>query len=410
MDDISPVRRIDLGSISASERLSLLQDDDGHCCDDDRIRQTIAAVRKGGDDVLSRLGMERHGIDLEPSELQIVDGDFVHAYQRLAPECTRRLDETVNRIRDFHEAEMPQELWLKQVRPGQWAGHRHRPIASTACYVPRGSDVRSEAAVMNAIPALVAEVPRVVIVTPPEPDGSVSDLILVAAATVGVGEIYKLDAMAASAALSLGTERVPRVCRMMAPYDPVLVKAKRILTDDLDIIATGGRAKAVLLADAWAHADAVNTDLLAASEMIGDGSVLLVSPSADLLDAVAKRWPDQHACDFVLAPSMAVALSFVNESDPAYLSVFTVDPMSVISSIDIAGEVELKGSQTTSLLSPVGHDDQTAVSRLPCRSSFSVFDFLERTPINYRSEVMAPNTAEDAERAGAFDRAGIKSA
>lgn len=403
MDDISPVRRIDLESLSMSERQSLLQHDDGHCCDDDRIRQTIAAVRKGGDDVLSRLALERNGVDLDPSELQIADGDFVHAFQRLAPEHTRRLDETVNRIRDFHEAEMPQELWLKQVRPGQWAGHRHRPIDSVACCVPRGSDMRSEAAVMNAIPALVAEVPRVVIVTPPDPDGSVSDLILVAAATVGVGEIYKLDAMSAPAALSLGTERVPKVGKMVAPHDQVLVKAKHILTDVLPIITTGGKAKAVLLADAWAHADAVATDLLAAAEMIGDGSTLLVSPSVDLLDAVTKRWPDQRACDFVLAPSMAAALSFVNESDPGYLSVFTVDPMSVIPSIDIAGEVELKGSRSTSLFSPVGHDDDAPAARLPCRSSFSVFDFLERMPINYRSGEIAADTAEDAGRAVAFN-------
>lgn len=410
MDDVSAVRRIDLRNLSTAERLSLLQCGNGQGLADDRIRRTITAVRDGGDEALGRLAMEINGVDLDPSELQIADGDFVHAFERLKPERTRGLDETVNRIRDFHEAEMPQELWLKQIRPGQWAGHRYRPIDAAACYVPCGSDMRSEAAVMNAIPALVAEVPRVVIVTPPEPDGSVSDLILVAAATVGVGEIYKLDAMSAAAALSLGTERVPKVKKLMAPHDNVLVEASRFLADDLEISMTGGKAKAVLLADAWAHADAVNTDLLAASEMIGDGPVLLVSSSTDLLDAVAERWPDRRACDFVLAPSMATALSFVNESDPAYLSVYVVDPMSVLSSIDVAGEIELKGSQTTSLFSPVGHDANAPASRSRCRSSLSVFDFLKRMSINYRSSEIAADIAENAQSAAVFDRTDINTA
>ncbi|MGI9510686.1 MAG: histidinol dehydrogenase, partial [Geminicoccaceae bacterium] len=256
--------------------MALLQHDEAHRCDDDRIHQVIAALRDGGDDVLSHLAMDWNGIDLDPSELQIADGDFVHAFERLAPERTRGLDETVNRIRDFHEAEMPQELWLKQIRPSQWAGHRYRPIDAAACFVPSGSDVLSEAAVMNAIPALVAEVPRVVIVTPPESDGSVSDLILVAAATVGVGEIYKLDAMSAAPALSLGTERIPKVDRLMTPHNRVLAEAKRVLANDLEIVTTGGKATAILLADAWAHADAVKSDLMAVSELIGEGAVLLI--------------------------------------------------------------------------------------------------------------------------------------
>ena len=187
--------------------------------DGDRVRKTLASVRDDGDEALCRLGLERSGVDLDPSELQIGGWRFrFMPFERLDPETTRALEETVDRIRDFHEAEMPQEMWLKQVRPDHWAGHRYRPIDAVACYVPSGSDARAESAVMNAIPALIAEVPRVVIVTPPEPDGGVSDLILVTAATVGVGEIYKLDALSAAAALALGTRRVPKIGKLMAPY------------------------------------------------------------------------------------------------------------------------------------------------------------------------------------------------
>ncbi|MGI9508378.1 MAG: hypothetical protein ACR2QJ_03390, partial [Geminicoccaceae bacterium] len=173
------------------------------------------------------------------------------------------------------------------------------------------------------------------------------------------------------------------------------------------IVTTGGKATAILLADAWAHADAVKSDLMAVSELIGEGAVLLISPSVELLDAVAARWPDQRACDFILAPSMADALSFLNEANPTYLSVFTIDPMSVIASIDIVGEVELKGSQTTSFFSSAVHDGGVSVSRQPCRSSFSVFDFLERMPINYRTGEIAGDTVRDAGRAAA---PGINSA
>ena len=177
--------------------------------------------------------------------------------------------------------------------------------------------------------------------------------------------------------------------------DGYLIEAGRMLADDLEIeMAGGGGGRAALLADEWAHADAVGAALTAASDLIGDGSPLLVSPSADLLDAVEARWSAERACDFILTSSTAAAVDVVNLSNPSHLSVFAVDPMSVLSSIDISGEIDLRGARMTSLLSPAA---PRCLSR--CRSSLSVFDFLKRTSINYRTATIAADVRDDGDRA-----------
>lgn len=404
MDDVSALRRFDLLGLSPSERSSLLRcEAEERTADGDRMRRAMDAVRKGGDEALCDLLLETADVDLDPSELQIGDGDFVHAFERLDCSRTRALEETVERIRDFHQAEMPQDMWLQQVRPGHWAGHRFSPIDTAACYVPAGEGRRSERAIMNAIPALIADVPRVVIVTPPDADGAVSDLILVAAATIGVGEIYKLDAISAAAALAVGTERIPCVEKLLAPHESAFASVRAPLADDLEIATAGLSLRAGLLADEWANADAVKAKLLDLSDMLEGASPLLISPSADLLDAVAERWQGPLACDVVLAPSMAAALDFVNQSDVSHLSVFAVDPMSILPSVRIDGDVEAQASLTPSYRKSAGQDDPFRANDR-CRASLSVFDFLRRTEVSYAAPPVMVKSARPAPKATTSDR------
>lgn len=403
MDDVSAVRRFDLLGLSPSERSNLLRNASAErTFDCDRLRRAMRAVRNGRDEALCELMLETMDVDLDPSELQIGDGDFVHAFERLDCARTREIEETVERLRDFHQAEMPQELWLKQVRPGHWAGHRFSPIDSVACFVPAGDGKRSERAVMNAIPALIADVPKVVLVTPPAEDGSVSDLILVAAATAGVGEIYKLDAVSAAIALAVGTERVPRVEKLLAPHCGSLASASAVLADDLEIAMIGRGSRAGLLADEWANADVVKAKLLDLSDMLDGASPLLISPSTDLLDAVAERWPGPLACDVVLAPSMAAAVDFVNQSDISHLCVFAVDPMSILPSVQIIGEVEAQASLAPPCRNAAGRKEPFHADDL-CRSSLSVFDFLRRTEISYAAPPVLVKSAGPASKAATLD-------
>lgn len=369
MDDGSTIRRYDLATLTPAEREELFRSGSAESVlAGETAEAMVQAVRGEGDEALSRLALEIDGVDLDPSELQVDDGDFVLAFSRLDPELVGNLEDTVSDFRDLHEAELPKEMWLKQLQPGRFAGRRCRPIRSAAFYVPEGGGPGAISAVLSTIPALVADVEKVVIVTPPGPDGQVDDAVLVAAATAGVGEIYKAGGLRAAAALAFGTERIPKIQKLIAPNKPEFRQAKKLLSDHLDIAMPAGKADAVILADESASGNAVARALEEVAGHGGDPIAFLVTPFADLVDAVAERLqctpkpPD----GLILAPSMVAAVAFVNEAAPSLLSVHAADPMAYLAAIDTAAEIRLG-----------------AAAGMPYRSPLSVFDFLTRTAIGY---------------------------
>lgn len=368
MDDGSMIRRYDLAALTSGDREGLFRSgSDDSVTAGKAAEAMIEAVRVEGDEALSRLALEVDGVDLDPSELQVDDGDFVLAFSRLDPELVGNLEDTVSDLRDLHEAELPKEIWLKQLRPGRFAGRRYCPIRSAAFYVPWGGGPGAMSAVLSTIPALVADVGKVVIVTPPGSDGQVDDAVLVAAATAGVGEIYMTSGLRAAAALAFGTERIPKVDKLIAPNEPGFRQAKKLLGDHLDIAMPAGKADAIILADESASGDAVARELEEVMGQGGDPIAFLVTPFTDLVDAVAERLKNtpKPPRGLILAPSMAAAVALVNEAAPSLLSVHAADPMTYLAAIDTAAEVRL------------------GTAGMPYRSPLSVFDFLTRTAIGY---------------------------
>ena len=213
------------------------------------------------------------------------------------------------------------------------------PITSVGLYVPRGKGSFPSVLYMLATPASIAKVPRIVVVTPPGPDGEVDPASLVAADLCGVHEIYRIGGAQAIAALAYGTASLPRVHKITGPGNPYVSAAKRLLYGTVDVGLPAGPSESNLLADESAVLELVARDLLIEFEHGPDSSAVLLTPSRALIDAVAALLPEKIAAlpeprqtfcrtnfmsdkgtsGLILTETLQDAINFVNEYAPEHL-------------------------------------------------------------------------------------------
>lgn len=384
----------------------------------DYVRPIVRAVRDRGDEALIEF-MERFDhVRLTPDRLRVSREEIDRAHSLLAKDVHGAIEQAIRNVRAFHQHQMPHEQWFTQVAPGVMAGEKITPISDVCLYVPRGKGAFPSVMYMLATPANIAGVPRVVVCTPPAPDGSVDPASLVAADLCGVHEIYRLGGPHAIAALAYGTETIARVHKITGPGNPYVSAAKRLLYGTLDVGLPAGPSEGILLADESADPELVARDILIESEHGPDSSSLLVTDSRPLIDAVLALLPVKMAAlpemrekfsragfegekgtgGLVLAPNMREAVDFVNEYAPEHLEVHVREPFGLLPSLKNAGEILIGPYTPTSMgnyslgtnaILPTGGFARTF-------SCTSVFDFLKRTGVGYLTaegyEFLQPTT------------------
>jgi histidinol dehydrogenase len=307
-------------------------------------------------------------------------------------------------------------MMLTPVAPGVLAGERWGPIPSVACYVPRGKGSFPSVCLMTLIPAVVAKVPRIVLITPPGPDGRVDDATLFAARAVGVAEVFKCGGAQAVAAVAYGTATVPKCDKIVGPGSPWVVAAKQLLSRQIDPGPPAGPSEAIVLADRTANAWKAALDLVNESEHGPDSSAFLVTDDAgvaDLVDGYVPRiWERQSEGrrafsrtvltgprgGVVLCRDMDEAVAFTNDYAAEHLQVHSADPFSYIERLVNAGEI-LLGEHAAICLGnfvlgpnavlPTGGAARTA-------SPLSVYDYLKRTSLVHVTREGYPPLAEAA--------------
>lgn len=371
----------------------------------DYVRPIIHAVRDRGDEALIEF-MERFDhVELTPDRLRVSREEIDRAHALLAEEVHRAIEQAIKNVRTFHERQMPHEQWFTQIAPGVMAGERITPISDVGLYVPRGKGAFPSVMYMLATPAHIAGVPRVVVCTPPAPDGSVDPASLVAADLCGVHEIYRIGGAQAIAALAYGTETIARVHKVTGPGSPYVSAAKRLLYGKLDVGLPAGPSEGILLADESADPELVARDILIESEHGPDSSSLLVTDSRALIAAVQSLLPAKIAAlpemrqkfsragfegekgtgGLVLASSMHEAIDFVNEYAPEHLELHIREPFALLPALKNAGEILIGPYTPTSM----GNYSLGTNAILPTGgfahtfSCTSVFDFLKRTGLGY---------------------------
>ena len=262
-----------------------------------RAQPIIEAVRREGDSALQRFARLYDGVTAANMSLRAEESEFAAAASQVPTEVIGAIKHAVDNIRRFHEAQKPAEMWLKEIQPGVWAGERQVPLDSVACYVPRGKGAFPSVLNMTAIPAMVAGVPRTIVITPPGPDGRVDPATLVAAQHVGITEVYKCGGAQGVAAVAYGTESVPQCLKIVGPGSPWVLAAKQLLSHLIDPGIPAGPSESIILADETADGALAALDLLIEAEHGPDSSAFLVTNSHRVAAAALRGAADLLAAD-----------------------------------------------------------------------------------------------------------------
>jgi histidinol dehydrogenase len=302
------------------------------------------------------------------------------------------------------------------MRPGAFAGDRFTPIRSVALYVPRGKGAFPSVTMMTAVPAVVAGVPELAIVTPPAPDGSVDAATLVAARLAGVETVYKCGGAQAVAAVAYGTDTVKAALKIVGPGSPWVVAAKRLLAGVIDPGLPAGPSEAIILADDSVHGGLAALDLLVEAEHGPDSSAYLVTHSRrvaeEALAALPEHWArmtEQRvafstavltgACGgIVLTASIEESYRFINDYAPEHLEILSTDPFAHLGHITEAAEI-LMGPHTPVSIGNFGLGPNAVLPTSRWARTcgpLSVTDFVKRSSIGYVTAAAYPEFARHA--------------
>lgn len=382
----------------------------------EKVAPIVEAVAEEGDEAVARFTRQFDKAPVTADNLAASPEDFVRARQSLGRDITEAISFAARNITKFHEDQKPEEMWLHEISPGAFAGDRIGPIASVACYVPRGKGSFPSSVMMTCLPAKVAGVERIAIVTPPGPDGEIDAATLVAAEAAGVRQVFKCGGAQAVAAVAYGTQTIPRCAKIVGPGSPWVVAAKRLVADLIDIGTPAGPSESIIFADETVDGRLAALDLLIEAEHGADSSAWLVTHIPKVAEAARDALPGflgemgPERAQFaqavlkgpqggiLLCPDARSAIAFVNDYAPEHLQILSTDPKAWLPSFKNAGEI-LLGEYTPSTLGnfvlgpnhvlPTGGWAKTA-------SPLSVFDFMKRTSIGHVTREGYPELARQA--------------
>lgn len=369
------------------------------------VRPIIDDVRDNGDDALRRYAMKFE--DAPVANIKASAEEFERAEASLDDDLKAAIKHCVKNVQTFHVEQMSrvEDRWMVEIESGVWAGEQVNAIESVGLYVPRGKGAFPSALYMLAIPAVIAGVKTIAVVTPPTPNGSIDDATLYTAKLCGIGNVYKAGGAQGIAALGYGTESVPKVRKVLGPGSPYVAAAKRTLSDIMDPGMPAGPSEAIVLADESAHPENTLLDILNEAEHGKDSSVLLVTHdeklaeyARDNLASVIDSLPQPHRdiCahvmsedgygGIVLTESKAESIALSNEYAPEHLHLKVNDSEvdEYLAALHHAGEI-LIGEYTPSSLGNYGIGVNHVLPTGGWAHSYSctsVWDFLKRTSLS----------------------------
>ncbi|TIP48707.1 MAG: histidinol dehydrogenase [Mesorhizobium sp.] len=421
---MSEVSFHDLSSASAEQRASLLKRAEADLSVFvEQVRPILEAVRTEGDAALLRFVRDLDKADVTAGNLKVPEGEFDAAFGKVDKDVVDSIRFGIANIRHFHEEQRPETMWLKEVRPGAYAGDRYTPIASVALYVPRGKGAFPSVTMMTSVPAVIAGVPQIAIVTPPIADGSVDAATLVAARLAGVETVYKCGGAHAVAAVAYGTETVKPALKIVGPGSPWVVAAKSLLSSIIDTGLPAGPSEAIIFADDSVDGGLAALDLLIEAEHGPDSSAYLVTHSRKVADAAVAALPDhwsrmsEQRVEFsravltgkrggiVLTASLEDSYRFINDYAPEHLEILSKEPFAHLGHITEAAEI-LMGPHTPVTLANfvLGPNAVLPTSRWArTYGPLSVTDFLKRSSVGYVTSAAYPELARHARRLARYE-------
>ncbi|GLS17422.1 histidinol dehydrogenase [Labrys miyagiensis] len=389
----------------------------------DKVRPIIQAVKEEGDAALVRFAREFDKATVSKDGIAVTPAEFERAFASVEKGVIESIEFGISNIRKFHEEQRPETMWMKEMRPGVYAGDRYTPIASVALYVPRGKGAFPSVTMMTSVPAVIAGVPRIAIVTPPAPDGSVDAATLVAAKLAGVETVYKCGGAQAVAAVAYGTETVRPALKIVGPGSPFVVAAKSLLSSVINTGLPAGPSEAIIFADESVDGALAALDVLIEAEHGPDSSAYIVTHSRKVAEAARNAIPGywsqmtEQRVEFsravltgkrggiILTPSLEESYRFINDYAPEHLEILSLEPFAHLAHITEAAEI-LMGPHTPVTIANfvLGPNAVLPTSRW-ARSygPLSVHDFVKRSSVGYVTSPAYPELAKHARRLARYE-------
>lgn len=365
------------------------------------VKEIIASVRKDGDKALYAFAGKFDGVELD--SLEVPAEELRDAADKVAPEYAAMLRRAAENIREFHRLQLRDGFTLERA-DGTVLGQRISPVERAGIYVPGGTASYPSTVLMNAIPAAVAGVKEIVMVTPPDKSGGIKKEVLAAAAIAGVTRVFKIGGAGAIAALAFGTESVPRVDKITGPGNIYVALAKKLVFGAVGVDMIAGPSEILIVADSTADADVVAADMLSQAEHDRLASAVLVTDDETLARKVAesverqlenlpRREIARAAIDncgkIIVVDGIERAVEVSNRIAPEHLELCVENPDELFAEVTCAGSVFLGPNTPEAAGDYYAGANHTLPTGGSARfsSALSVDDFVRKTQfIKYSGE------------------------
>ena len=378
-----------------------------------QVQEIVDGVKERGDEALFAYTEKFDGAKVSADNIRVTEEEIEAAMAQVPEELLAVMKTSMENIRRYHEKQK-RNSWFDARPDGTILGQKMTPLDSVGVYVPGGKAAYPSSVLMNIIPAQVAGVERIVMVTPPGKDGSVNPVTLTAAHLAGATEVYRAGGAQAVAALAFGTASIPRVCKIVGPGNIFVALAKKAVYGHVSIDSIAGPSEILVIADEKANPRYVAADLLSQAEHDQLASAILVTPSMELAKEVSRQAQEMTEClsrrDIIQASldnygyilvveNMKEAIQAANEIAPEHLEILTDNPFEVMTKIRNAGAIFM-GPYSSE---PLGDYFAGPNHVLPTNgtakffSPLSVDDFIKKSSIVYYSREALETVHEDIE-------------
>jgi histidinol dehydrogenase len=340
------------------QRISARTHDDAIVHKEATVSEIVQTVRRQGDKALLHYTAEFDGQALTVDRLRVSGAELDAAYQQVSKELLDAIELAAANIEAFHRQRVPKS-WVTFGEDDVVLGKRYNPVDRAGIYVPGGRACYPSTVLMNAIPAKVAGVPQIAMVTPPGADKNLNPAVLVAAQVAGVEEIYRVGGAQSIAALAYGTDTIPKVDVITGPGNIYVTLAKKLVYGTVGIDSLAGPSEVLIIADRYANPIHVAADLLAQAEHDPMAAAILLTTDLQLATAVQAAVESQlqlhprrtlteksiaHYGLIVVVETLDLAAELSNQFAPEHLELKTSDPWALVNQIRHAGAIFLGDS------------------------------------------------------------------
>jgi histidinol dehydrogenase len=370
------------------------------------VRGILDAVKENGDEAVFAYTRQFDGWEITKENCRVTPEEIEEAVKEVGPDLYRVIENACENITEYHKKQL-RTGWFDTKPNGVLLGQRVTALASAGVYVPGGKAAYPSSTLMNIVPAKVAGVERIVMVTPAGKDGKVNAGTLAAARIAGVTEIYKVGGAQAVAALAYGTETIPKVDKIVGPGNIFVATAKKLVFGQVAIDSIAGPSEILVLADETANPRFAAADLLSQAEHDERASAILITTSESLAEAVGNeiegflaKLPRRDIleksigdyCFLIVADTMAEAVDMANEIASEHLEIVTANPMETMTGIRNAGAIFLGAYSSEPLGDYFAGPNHVLPTNGTARffSPLSVDDFIKKSSvILYSKEALA---------------------